>query len=424
MRLPKATTLTQNRAVMRSIAILLALFLTDSVRACTTAVISGKVTADGRPLLWKNRDAPYRDNQVVYLTGGKLKCTAVVNAGKRNAVWMGVNEAGLCIENSLCRDLTESDATGLGNGGLMLKALQTCENVADFEKLLQQTNGKRSTNATYGVIDRNGGAMLFEASATQFARWDANDPVDAPNGYVVRSNFALMDQGMRSISKSQALKLASGDRYLRANELLQAALIDGRVTHKYLLRHCARDLAESDGQPICGSINGSVGELPELINTASTISRRTSVSAAVFHGVLPNEDASLTTMWVMLGEPGFSIAVPCWVKAGQVAEPLVGKDKSPLCSAVRKLRTKYYSQPNNDGAEWMHGQHLQQIWKQTLAIEDNLLQTVADVRQSWLQQPPTAEQLQTIHASCVTKAYDCIQQLLELNLVNVTPVRQ
>jgi len=41
------------------LAILLSLLLPGGVglvNACTTAVISGKATRDGRPLLWKNRD--------------------------------------------------------------------------------------------------------------------------------------------------------------------------------------------------------------------------------------------------------------------------------------------------------------------------------------------------------------------------------
>src|SRR5690606_19128531 len=78
--------------------------------ACTTGVISGKVTVDGRPLLWKNRDAPHKNNQVVYLSDGKYACTAVVNAGQRSSIWMGVNEAGFCIENSVTRDLSEPGA--------------------------------------------------------------------------------------------------------------------------------------------------------------------------------------------------------------------------------------------------------------------------------------------------------------------------
>jgi hypothetical protein len=158
--------------------------------ACTTGVISGKATVDGRPLLWKNRDAPNRNNQVVHLTDGQYAATAVVNAGQRTAAWMGVNEVGFCIENSLSRDLSEKNAKGPGNGPFMLRALQSCATAQEFERLLTATNGRRSTNANFGVIDASGGAVIFETSASSFKKFDANDPAVAPKGYVVRSNFA------------------------------------------------------------------------------------------------------------------------------------------------------------------------------------------------------------------------------------------
>ncbi len=39
-----------------------ALTLAEPVLACTSAVVSGKVTLDGRWLIWKNRDTDYLRN--------------------------------------------------------------------------------------------------------------------------------------------------------------------------------------------------------------------------------------------------------------------------------------------------------------------------------------------------------------------------
>ena len=40
-------------------------------RACTSAIISGKVTKDGRPLMWKHFDNEQQLNKkVLYLSGG------------------------------------------------------------------------------------------------------------------------------------------------------------------------------------------------------------------------------------------------------------------------------------------------------------------------------------------------------------------
>ena len=38
------------------IAIVAALGVVMAVDACTSAIVSGKLTANGRPLMWKNRD--------------------------------------------------------------------------------------------------------------------------------------------------------------------------------------------------------------------------------------------------------------------------------------------------------------------------------------------------------------------------------
>ncbi|MDE5759676.1 MAG: hypothetical protein K2I11_01630, partial [Bacteroides sp.] len=48
--------------------------------ACTSAVVSGKVTPDGRPLLWKNRDTDYLRNHVAYVKGEKYDFIADVNS--------------------------------------------------------------------------------------------------------------------------------------------------------------------------------------------------------------------------------------------------------------------------------------------------------------------------------------------------------
>lgn len=43
-----------------------------TVFACTTAVVSGRATVDGRPILWKNRDTSAQHNNVVLLSEGPV----------------------------------------------------------------------------------------------------------------------------------------------------------------------------------------------------------------------------------------------------------------------------------------------------------------------------------------------------------------
>ena len=69
--------------------------------ACTSAIISGKLTPDGRPLLWKHRDTGELNNRVDYVKGPKYAFIAVVNANDGDGKsWMGVNEAGFAIINT------------------------------------------------------------------------------------------------------------------------------------------------------------------------------------------------------------------------------------------------------------------------------------------------------------------------------------
>ena len=51
------------------IALVAVLGLTVAADACTSAIVSGKLTANGRPLLWKNRDTNDLNNRVERIKG-------------------------------------------------------------------------------------------------------------------------------------------------------------------------------------------------------------------------------------------------------------------------------------------------------------------------------------------------------------------
>lgn len=364
--------------------------------ACTTAVISGAATPDGRPLLWKNRDISTTANSVVRLTGGRYDIVAVVNSGGRSSVWMGVNSAGLCIENSVTKDLAAPGAKGPGNGSFMLQVLQTCGTVGDVKALLEQTDETgRATNANYGVIDAQGGAALFEASATSHRMFDANDPLVAPQGFIVRSNFSFTGREFEQPpTREQLVDVYSAERYFRAEALLTDA---GRraATAQYLLRHCARDLADADGAPYCGTVNGPPGELPGRVATANTISRTTTVSFAVFQGVRPGEDPALTTMWVGLGDPKFTVAVPCWVAAGEVPEELRGSQISPVCQAARSLREQFFIEAENG----IQTEGLADVWEELWGLEDQFLERVERKLIDWRASSPDAAAMRALQVS-------------------------
>lgn len=395
----------RERVVLRAacVAVVVGMGLGGTSWSCTTAVISGSATADGRPILWKNRDFRVTKNEVVRIENGKYKAIALVNAGNRSSIWMGVNDAGLCIENSVTRDLdAPKEVTGPGNGGFMLLALKTCATVAEVKQLLEKTDlSGRSTCANFGVIDADGGAALFEASRNSHVMFDANDPQVAPQGIIVRSNFSMTGQSFDGMPTAEQLQnVYSGERFLRASDLLSSAAGD-KLEIRYLLRHCARDLSGGDCVPYPGSVNGPAGSLPEFIETKNTISRTTTVSYAVFQGVRNGEDPLLTTMWLGLGDPKFSVAVPCWVAADVVATELQGKEEGgPLGQAAIALRERYYSS-EGDG---IRTDGLQEIWNDLWAFEDRLGRHVEERLSEWRKRGVNPRAMAAEHLSAAEQA--------------------
>ena len=231
--------------------------LPSNAPACTTAVISGRATVDGRPILWKNRDTRSIHNEVAILDDGNYRVLAVVSAGKRDAVWMGTNEAGFCIENSLSKDLAiDEETSGPANGQFMKLALQTCATVEEFRQLLEKTNATgRRTTANFGVIDAHGGAAMFETGPASYSMFDANDPSVAPNGYIVRSNFATTAHGFDATPDPETLgDLYSSKRFLQACRRLKPMHERG-ISMPFMLRNLTRDLSDTSGQPFPGTVN-------------------------------------------------------------------------------------------------------------------------------------------------------------------------
>ena len=389
-------------AIYRFLIATLTIFLvvdSNNVEACTTAVISGKATIDGRPLLWKNRDYSVIDNELIVIDGGKFRGIAIVNKGSNKSIWMGCNDQGFCIENSVSNDLKDPSAKGgLGNGSFMLKAIQTCSNMTDFEKLLKETDQSgRATTANFGVIDAQGGAAIFETSPRSHKKFDANDPTIAPHGFVVRSNFSfegqklegcsvsgdgsenITDAAQKNLEKVQAN--ASGQRFLRARALLTDAVAD-KVSAEFILKSCMKDMANEKGQAFDGSVNGKQAPLPELIPTATTISRTTTVSACCFVGVKPGEDPSLTTMWSVLGDPKFSLAVPAWPNMPATAKVMNGgstKNGSSLCTDSLALRAFYFDKSRKG----IHTNGLSETFDQLGKTQDYIITATNHELESW-----------------------------------------
>ena len=388
-------------------------FASQRSRACTTAVVSGAATADGRAILWKNRDTSHRDNEVVSILDGRFPIVAVANAGSEKAIWMGANAAGFCIENSLSKDLaanTGEKPQGPENGQFMLLALMTCATVEEFADLCRRTDGERTTVANIGVIDAHGGAAIFEVGPDRHVRFDAV-PEICERGYLVRSNFSMTANGFDGEPPTDSLaKIYSAERYSRACRLLERGkAAEEGLSIDYFLRRCARDLADDQGRPVPGTVNAAAGEPLPRIPTKNTISRRTTVSAAVFQGVRAGESPRLTTMWTFLGDPTFSIAVPCWPTSCGTAPELDGQRASELCTRARELRDACYS---DDGGA-IDATRLAEIYQRTWAVEDAIVRKTQAKLEQWRETAPSDEEVFRFHRERASEALDAIEKLVE-----------
>ena len=78
------------------LAFLLLVAMVTVAEACTSAIVSGRLTANGRPLLWKNRDTGDQNNRVERIKAhdGLYEFVALFDARdtKDSAAWLGFNE--------------------------------------------------------------------------------------------------------------------------------------------------------------------------------------------------------------------------------------------------------------------------------------------------------------------------------------------
>ena len=175
-----------------------AMFAAYPAYACSSVVISGKVTPDGRPLLWKHRDSDYLQNSVKFFKGEKYSFIAIVNSVEDDPtdVWMGVNSAGFAIMNTQSFNLVDvapGEERGAANGRIMRRALEICATVEDFHHFLDTLAKPSMIEASLGVIDAQGGAQMLEVDYYKYVVYDANDPAVAANPEMTEDWVELAD---------------------------------------------------------------------------------------------------------------------------------------------------------------------------------------------------------------------------------------
>jgi len=408
----------------RSAIIFLAIFALavsiyiEACGACTIGVASGRATSDRRPMMWKTRDTSKQNNAVIYNTSFKYKFISVVNAGS-TAVWQGLNECGFAILNSLSKDISGDSSSGMGNGSLMRHALGNCVTVADFERLLEQTNDSgRKTRANFGVLDATGAVAIFEATDDKYWKFDANDPNVAPNGYLLRSNFAFNGSGKNGIEG-----LYSAERYQRTNTLINGFYSAGNLNYKSIFRMQMRDFSDEACKPISVPFSGKFdSDSPHgYIKCDKSICRSSSVSASVIVGVLPLESAELSTMWTILGQPACSVAVPYW-PVGETPAEARGPKTARLCDVALKIKSLLFDYKDNtyiDSYKLRNGR-AGGLWAMTFPAEDRIFERAGKKLTKWRRDGPNISEMTATESELAAYAMSVLERAyVELKILEL-----
>lgn len=318
------------------ISLFAAFLLVDSY-GCTTAIISGKATPDGRPILWKHRDTDNFNNKMMFVKGRKYSYIGLVNSDDTLCqIWGGTNSAGLSIMNSASYNLKpKDDLTKIQDqeGVLMKLALSTCATLADFKKLLDSLPRPLGLEANIGLIDAQGGAAYFETNNFNYTLFDANDPSVAPDGYLIRTNFSV------SGSENEG---AGYNRFNTASAIINEAFVSKAITPEFILSTATlslrHDLTKTD---LAQEFKKKEDFQNRMYPFRDYIVRHSSSSTLVVHGVKPGESPSLVTTWVKIGFQPASVSIPLWVSAGENIPSLLtapGKKNSLLCTFTLLLK--------------------------------------------------------------------------------------
>ena len=244
--------------------------------ACTSVIVSGRYTRDGKAVMFKHRDSSCKDVSVEYFQGERFRMMGLVNSNWRRhpvaavpagtpEVWGGMNETGFAIMNTATYDLKDDDVPAAlmdKEGVVMYRALSVCASLSDFEHFLDTLSRPMCVETNFGVIDAYGGAAYYEVNNDSWVKFDVNED---PLGYRVVTNFTWTGR----VEDRKGV-----DRYEKAMDILASTSVPIRDwDHSFFIRHIS-----CSGEPIL---------------------RRSTSCAIVFEG---------STMWASLGRPD---RVPC-----------------------------------------------------------------------------------------------------------------
>ena len=321
--------------------VVLAVMMTEvqPVMACTSVIVSGRVTKDGRPMIFKHRDSGKVHNMMMVVQGQRYRYLGLVNAEDTTPVdvWGGHNEAGFGIINTAAYNLNGDGGDTDGDGIFIRKALELCASLEDFERLLDTVKKPMDINSNFAVLDAKGGCAYYETGNYNFVKFDVNDPAVAPDGYLMRTNFGTtgnhkLDQGV--------------ERYQAITAFMAEACKEGHLEHDYLITHISRYLKHGVTQLDMYDMMPETETDTCFVSFHDYITRYSTASVVLVQGVRPDESPLNTISWTIMGWPLTAIAMPLALLPSGKLPTLVSDDgtgHSRLCEMGLQLKSRVFT---------------------------------------------------------------------------------
>lgn len=337
---------------MKHLSIIIFLVFTAqvSILACTTAIISGKHTVDGRPLLYKHRDTGSLQNKLMAFNDGRYRYVGIVNSSDMEGkeVWGGYNSVGFAIMNSASYNLNPDEEGKPELEGVVMKlALQQCATVEDFERLLDSLPKPLYVSANFGVIDAKGGGAYFETGDYKYVKFDVNNPEYAPEGFIIRTNYSIVGDNERRRGIS---------RYIQAADLFHQASELNALSNRFLLNEVSRCLKHGTTGLNLESFMPENSKEEMLMPFRDFIPRYSTASVIVVQGVKENESPEFTTMWTTLGSPLSCVAIPVWLNKENYYPSVLLADNTgyaPLCAWSLELKKQIFPLNDIEGRDYI-----------------------------------------------------------------------
>ena len=356
--------------------VVLAVMMTEvqPVMACTSVIVSGRVTKDGRPMIFKHRDSGKVHNMMIVVQGQRYRYLGLVNAEDTTPidVWGGHNEAGFGIINTAAYNMNGDGGDTDGDGIFIRKALELCASLEDFERLLDTVKKPRDINSNFAVLDAYGGCAYYETGNYDYVKFDVNDPNVAPDGYLMRTNFGTtgnhkLDQG--------------AERYQAITDFMAEACKTGNLEHDYLITHISRYLKHGVTKLDMYDFMPESENDERYFPFHDYITRHSTASVILVQGVRPDESPLNTISWTIMGWPLTTIAMPLVLLPSGKLPALVtddGTGHSPLNEMGLQLKSRIFTLKQGKNTEF-YGNLAPLINKQGTGILQQILPIEAKV---------------------------------------------